>query len=103
MGLTEVVLIVAGAIGLKAEYLDERSSGLVETETGLYNLGVVVDDKAVGRQQLGNVAEDGVADVALAIYKELRLVTLSNRVARYPLRGEGIVVVANMEMAGGRG
>ncbi len=44
-----------------------------------------------------------MADVALAIYKELRLVTLSNRVARYPLQGEGIVVVANMEMAGGRG
>ena len=43
MGLAEVVLIVAGAIGLKAEYLDEGASGLAEAEPRLDDLGVVID------------------------------------------------------------
>ena len=41
--LLEIVLIVAGKVGLKAEDLDEGASGLAEAEPRLDDLGVVVD------------------------------------------------------------
>ena len=102
VGLTEVLLIVARGVWLEAEDLDEGACLLAEAEAGLYYLGVVVDEECVGGQQLGYVAEGAMGDVALAIDEQLGLVTLGDGITGYLFGGQGIVVVADMELARGQ-
>ena len=96
--LLKIVLIVAGKVGLKAEDLDEGAGGLAEAEPRLDDLGVVVNEQCSGGQEVGYLAEGVLADEALAIDKELRLVALRHGIACYALGGQLIGIVGNMDV-----
>ena len=88
-------------VRFKAEDFDECSwhaigvSRFAEKEAGVDDLGVVEEQHRIGRQQFRKVRKLRLADVAIAVDKQFRLVALFERELGDAFFGKGIVVVGD--------
>lgn len=82
----------------EAEYLDEGTGFFLEMEARLNDLCVVVDEKVAGGEEVGQVVEMVLVDVAVAVVQQLGMVARGDRVAGYAVVGQVVVEVGDVDI-----
>ena len=93
-------------VRLEAEHLDGRACGLAEEEAGMDDAGVVEHQQRAIGQVVADAVEEALANLAVAVDEELRLIAPFQWELGDALVGQGVVVVGDgdgLRVTHGRG